>query len=92
MGNFSLAQKRIRSLIFVLALVIALFCVRLVQVQAIQAGEYRNRAINEMENTKIFDIELKRSISNLLRRYRIHSISTPFDIDARYCADSRLGA
>ncbi len=53
MGNFSLAQKRIRSLIFVLALVLALFCVRLVQVQAIQAGEYRNRAINEMENTKI---------------------------------------
>ena len=53
MGNFSLAQHRIRSLIFVLAIFFALFCVRLVQVQAIQAGEYRNRAVNEMENTKV---------------------------------------
>ena len=53
MGNFSLTQHRIRSLIFVLAVFFVLFCVRLVQVQAIQAGEYRNRAVNEMENTKV---------------------------------------
>ncbi|MEI7659550.1 MAG: penicillin-binding protein 2 [Actinomycetes bacterium] len=52
MGNFSLTHNRIRSLIFVMALVMFLFGLRLVQVQAVQAGEYRARAVNEMENTK----------------------------------------
>ena len=35
-----------------MALVMFLFGLRLVQVQAVQAGEYRARAVNEMENTK----------------------------------------
>ena len=52
MGNFNLAHQRIRALIFLLALSMFLFGVRLVQVQAVQAGDYRSRAVNEMENTK----------------------------------------
>ena len=52
MGNFSLAHNRIRALIFLLALAMFLFGLRLVQVQAVQAGDYRMRAVNEMENTK----------------------------------------
>ena len=52
MGNFSLAHNRIRALIFIVALVMFLFGLRLVQVQAVQAGDYRMRAVNEMENTK----------------------------------------
>jgi len=52
MGNFSLAHNRIRALIFILALAMFLFGLRLVQVQAVQAGDYRSRAVNEMENTK----------------------------------------
>jgi cell division protein FtsI (penicillin-binding protein 3) len=52
MGNFSLAHNRIRVLIFIVALAMFLFGLRLVQVQAVQAGDYRSRAVNEMENTK----------------------------------------
>ena len=52
MGNFALAHNRIRFLIFVIAVAILLFGVRLVQVQAVQAGDYRLRAVNEMENTR----------------------------------------
>ena len=52
MGNFSLAHNRIRALIFLLALAMFLVGLRLVQVQAVQAGDYRMRAVNEMENTK----------------------------------------
>lgn len=52
MGNFSLAHNRIRALIFLLALAMFVFGLRLIQVQAVQAGDYRMRAVNEMENTK----------------------------------------
>ena len=52
MGNFSLAHNRIRVLIFIVALAMFLFGLRLVQVQAVQAGDYRMRAVSEMENTK----------------------------------------
>jgi cell division protein FtsI (penicillin-binding protein 3) len=52
MGNFSIAHNRIRALIFLLALAMFVFGLRLVQVQAVQAGDYRMRAVNEMENTK----------------------------------------
>jgi len=52
MGNFSLAHNRIRALIFLLALAMFVFGLRLVQVQAVLAGDYRMRAVNEMENTK----------------------------------------
>ncbi len=52
MGNFALAHNRIRFLVFVIAISILLFGVRLVQVQAVQAGDYRLRAVNEMENTR----------------------------------------
>jgi cell division protein FtsI (penicillin-binding protein 3) len=52
MGNFSLAHKRIRGLVLILALVMFMFGLRLVQVQALQAGDYRQRAVNEMEKVR----------------------------------------
>jgi cell division protein FtsI (penicillin-binding protein 3) len=52
MGNFSLAHKRIRGLVLILALVMFMFGLRLVQVQALQAGDYRERAVNEMEKVR----------------------------------------
>jgi len=52
MGNFALAHNRIRTLVLLIAVAMLLFGVRLVQVQAIQAGDYRMRAVNEMENTR----------------------------------------
>lgn len=52
MGDFSLARNRIRILILVMAATMFLFGVRLVQVQAVQANDYRNRAVNEMEKVK----------------------------------------
>jgi cell division protein FtsI (penicillin-binding protein 3) len=51
-GDFELSVKRIRTL-FVIALVIfLLFGARLIQIQAIQSGEYKLKAANEMESTR----------------------------------------
>ena len=52
MGNFSLTHNRIRALILMTAVVMFLFGLRLVQVQAVQANDYRSRAVNEMEKVK----------------------------------------
>ncbi len=52
MGNFALARNRIRIMVLLIAVVILLFGVRLIQVQVIQANDYRMRAVNEMENTR----------------------------------------
>jgi cell division protein FtsI (penicillin-binding protein 3) len=52
MGNFSIAHQRIRVLVLILAVVMFVFGLRLVQVQALQAGDYRERAVNEMEKVK----------------------------------------
>ncbi|MDA2962235.1 MAG: penicillin-binding protein 2 [Actinomycetota bacterium] len=52
MGNFALAHNRIRLLVLVIAVAMLLFGVRLVQIQAVQAGDYRLRTLNEMENTR----------------------------------------
>lgn len=52
MGNFSIAHNRIRFLVLFLAIVMFMFGLRLVQVQAVQAGQYRERAVNEMEKVK----------------------------------------
>jgi cell division protein FtsI (penicillin-binding protein 3) len=52
MGNFSLTHNRIRALIFMMAVIMFLFGLRLVQVQALQANDYRSRAFNEMEKVK----------------------------------------
>jgi cell division protein FtsI (penicillin-binding protein 3) len=52
MGNFSLAHNRIRALIFMMAVIMSLFGLRLVQVQALQANDYRARAVNEMEKVR----------------------------------------
>ena len=52
MGNFSLTHNRIRALILMTAVVMFFFGLRLVQVQALQASDYRSRAVNEMEKVK----------------------------------------
>jgi cell division protein FtsI (penicillin-binding protein 3) len=52
MGNFSLTHNRIRALILMTAVIMFLFGLRLVQVQALQANDYRARAFNEMEKVK----------------------------------------
>jgi cell division protein FtsI (penicillin-binding protein 3) len=52
MGNFALARSRIRLLVLLITVFMLLFGVRLVQVQALQAGDYQLRAVNEMENTR----------------------------------------
>jgi cell division protein FtsI (penicillin-binding protein 3) len=52
MGNFSLTHNRIRALILMTAVIMFLFGIRLVQVQALQANDYRSRAVNEMEKVK----------------------------------------
>jgi cell division protein FtsI (penicillin-binding protein 3) len=49
MGNFNLAHSRIRALVLFTALIIFLFGVRLIQIQAIQASDYRLKAFDEME-------------------------------------------
>ena len=52
MGNFALAHSRIRILVLAIAIFMLIFGARLVQVQALEAGDYRLRAVNEMENTR----------------------------------------
>ena len=52
MGNFSLTHNRIRALILMTAVIMFFFGLRLVQVQAVQASDYRSRAVNEMEKVK----------------------------------------
>jgi cell division protein FtsI (penicillin-binding protein 3) len=52
MGNFSLTHNRIRALILMMAVIMFFFGLRLVQVQALQANDYRSRAVNEMEKVK----------------------------------------
>ena len=52
MGNLNLAASRIRILTIFIFIFFLLFAVRLIQIQAIQASEYRNKAANEMESTR----------------------------------------
>ena len=51
-GNLNLAASRIRVLIIFILFFFLLFTARLIQIQAVQAGEYRNKAVNEMESTR----------------------------------------
>ena len=52
MGNFSLAHGRIRVLIIGALILLMAFGLRLVQIQAVQASSYQNRANNEMSLTR----------------------------------------
>jgi cell division protein FtsI (penicillin-binding protein 3) len=52
MGNFSLAHGRIRVLIIGALIFLMAFGMRLVQIQAVQASSYQNRANNEMSFTR----------------------------------------
>ena len=51
-GNLSLSASRIRLLIIFILIFFILFTFRLIQIQGIQASEYRNKAANEMESTR----------------------------------------
>jgi cell division protein FtsI (penicillin-binding protein 3) len=51
-GNLSLSASRIRALLIFIFICFLLFTLRLIQIQAIQASEYRNKAANEMESTR----------------------------------------
>jgi cell division protein FtsI (penicillin-binding protein 3) len=53
MGNFSLAGDRIRWLIAFVMILFSLFGFRLVDIQAVQAKSYAQRAANEMSRTTI---------------------------------------
>ncbi len=52
MGSLHLAHKRIKFLIIVCMVFILFFAARLVQIQVIQAADYKVRAANEMESTR----------------------------------------
>ena len=52
MGNLNLSAARIRKLIVFILVFFLLFTFRLIQIQGIQANEYRNKAANEMESTR----------------------------------------
>ena len=51
-GNLNLAASRIRFLIIFIFIFFLLFAARLIQIQAVQAGEYRAKAAIEMESTR----------------------------------------
>jgi cell division protein FtsI (penicillin-binding protein 3) len=51
-GNLNLSASRIRILIIFILTFFLLFTIRLIQIQGIQASEYRNKAANEMESTR----------------------------------------
>ena len=51
-GNLNLAASRIRILTVFIFIFFLLFAARLIQIQAIQASDYRNKAANEMESTR----------------------------------------
>jgi len=51
-GNLNLAASRIRILIVFIFIFFLFFAARLIQIQAIQAGDYRSKAANEMESTR----------------------------------------
>ncbi len=51
-GNFNLAKKRLAVLTIVALSFMLLFAARLVQVQVINAGDYKIRAVDEMQDTR----------------------------------------
>ena len=51
-GNLNLAASRTRILIVFILIFFLLFAARLIQIQAIQASDYRAKAANEMESTR----------------------------------------
>ena len=51
-GNLNLAASRIRILTVIIFIFFLLFAARLIQIQAIQASDYRSKAANEMESTR----------------------------------------
>ena len=52
MGNLNLSATRIRALFILILIFFLIFAARLIQIQGIQATEYRNKAANEMQSTR----------------------------------------
>jgi cell division protein FtsI (penicillin-binding protein 3) len=52
-GNFDLATQRIRTLFIILMVVFFVFGARLIHIQGIQSAEYKLKAANEMESTRM---------------------------------------
>lgn len=52
MGNLNLSLSRIRILISLILVFFLIFAGRLIQIQVIQASDYRAKAANEMESTR----------------------------------------
>jgi cell division protein FtsI (penicillin-binding protein 3) len=51
-GNLNLAASRIKVLVIFILIFFLFFAARLIQIQAIQASDYRSKAANEMESTR----------------------------------------
>jgi len=51
-GNLNLSNSRIRTLTIFILIFFLFFAARLIQIQAIQASDYRAKAANEMESTR----------------------------------------
>lgn len=52
MGDLQLSKSRIRILVLVFTVILALFSVQLVRVQVVEAANYKLRAVDEMETTR----------------------------------------
>ena len=53
MGNFELSTQRIRTLFIIVMVIFLFFGARLIHIQGIQSSEYRVKAVNEMESTRM---------------------------------------
>jgi len=51
-GNLNLSATRIRALFILILIFFLIFAARLIQIQGIQATEYRSKAANEMQSTR----------------------------------------
>lgn len=52
-GNFELSTKRIRTLFIIVMVIFLIFGARLIHIQGIQSVEYKVKAANEMESTRM---------------------------------------
>lgn len=52
-GNFELSVRRIRTLFIILMVIFLLFGARLIQIQGFQSAEYKLKAANEMESSRL---------------------------------------
>lgn len=53
MADLQLAKSRIRAIILIFMVIFSLFCAQLVRVQIVEAANYKIRALDEMETTRL---------------------------------------